>query len=181
MQTSYGRAETKWSRDAAGRLTIDVTVPVNTRADVHVPIKDGQQVLEGGKPAGEQPGVTRKGTSDGVAAYEVGSGSYRFLAAEVMPRARRPTCPRPSRGTLALTLWQRQLGTLRPASPATTRRSRRHGHLDRRRRRARVHDPSANSPGHLVNGAPRARKRSRSRARRVRPGRGASNPTPLLS
>ena len=97
VETSYGRAETKWSRDAADRLTIDVTVPVNTRADVHVPIKDGQQVLEGGKPAGEQPGVTYKGTSDGVAVYEAGSGSYRFLAAEVAATSEEPTCPRRSR------------------------------------------------------------------------------------
>ncbi len=37
-------------------------------------------MLESGKPAAEQPGVTYKGTTDGDAVYEVGSGSYSFLA-----------------------------------------------------------------------------------------------------
>ena len=46
MKTSYGEARTSWSRDAAGRLDIDVDVPVNTRAEVHVPLTDGQQALE---------------------------------------------------------------------------------------------------------------------------------------
>ena len=81
VKTSYGEARTSWSRDAAGRLSIDVDVPVNTRAEVHVPLADGQQALECGKPAAEQPGVTYKGTTNGDAVYEVGSGSYRFLAA----------------------------------------------------------------------------------------------------
>ena len=48
---------------------------------MRVPLKDGQQVFESGKPAAEQPGVIHKGTANGVATYEVGSGSYRFLAA----------------------------------------------------------------------------------------------------
>jgi hypothetical protein len=83
VKSTYGSARTAWSNDAAGRLTIDVDVPANTRAEVHVPLGDGQQVLESGKPAAEQPGVTYKGTGNGVAVYETGSGSYRFLAADV--------------------------------------------------------------------------------------------------
>ena len=84
VKTSYGDGERpSGRRDAAGRLSIDVDVPVNTRAEVHVPLADGQQALESGKPAAEQPGVTYKGTTNGDAVYEVGSGSYRFLAAIV--------------------------------------------------------------------------------------------------
>jgi hypothetical protein len=83
VKSTYGSARTAWSKDAAGRLTIDVDVPPNTRAEIHVPLGDGQQVLESGKPAAEQPGVTYKGTGNGVAVYETGSGSYRFLAADV--------------------------------------------------------------------------------------------------
>ena len=69
-ETATGRAT------PPGGLKIDVDVPVNTRAEVHVPVADGQQVLESGKPAAEQPGVTYKGTTNGDAVYEVGSGSY---------------------------------------------------------------------------------------------------------
>src|SRR4029079_15856603 len=50
---------------------------------VHGPLPAGQQALESGKPAAQQPGVTYKGTTNGDAVYEVGSGSYRFLAATV--------------------------------------------------------------------------------------------------
>jgi alpha-L-rhamnosidase len=89
VRTSYGQATTTWSRDAAGRLAIDVDVPVNTRAEVHIPVADGRQALESGKPAAEQPGVTYKGATDGDAVYEVGSGSYRFLAATVDGWSRR--------------------------------------------------------------------------------------------
>ena len=64
VKTSYGQAKTAWSRDDAGRLRIDVDVPVNARAEVHIPVRDGQQALEGGKPAAEQPGVTYKGTDE---------------------------------------------------------------------------------------------------------------------
>ena len=62
-----------------------------------MPLSDGQQVLESGKPAAEQPGVTYKGTSNGVAVYETGSGSYRFLAAVSTRRASTAASARSSR------------------------------------------------------------------------------------
>ena len=183
VETSYGHAETKWSRDAVGRLTIDVTVPVNTRADVHVPISDGQQVLEGGKPAAEQPGVTYKGTSDGVAVFEVGSGSYRFLAAEVVATSENADVSATVPATLALALSSAQLGTLQPGVArdytadltGTVTSTAGDATLS-------VHDPSANSPGHLVNGShtlPQALQAKGTGA--FAPIAGASNPTRLLS
>ena len=104
VKTSYGDAKTSWSRDAAGRLSIDVEVPVNTRAEVHVPLTDGQQALESGKPAAQQPGVTYKGTTNGDAVYEVGSGSYRFLAAIVDATSVNGDVTAQVPATLALTL-----------------------------------------------------------------------------
>ena len=111
VKTSYGEARTSWSRDAAGRLGIDVDVPVNTRAEVHVPIADGQQALESGKPANTQPGVTYKGTTNGDAVYEVGSGSYRFLAATVDATSVDSPVAGTVPATLSLTV---ALGILRP-------------------------------------------------------------------
>jgi alpha-L-rhamnosidase len=179
VETSYGHAETMWSRDAAGRLTIDVTVPVNTRADVHVPISDGQQVLEGGKPAGEQPGVTPKGTSNGVAVFEAGSGSYRFLAAQTNATSENTDVSATVPATLALELSSAQLGTLQPGVArdytaeiaGTVTSTAGDAALS-------VHDPSANRPGHLVNGS-----HALPQALRVddAPVAGASHPTPVAS
>ena len=157
-------------------------MPVNTRAEVHVPLTDGQQVLEGGKPAAEQPGVTYKGTTNGDAVYEVGSGSYRFLAASRRHQRRRgvaATVP----ATLALSLGTRRssarctpgvgAATTRRRSPATVTSTAGDAALS-------VHDPSATAPGHLVNGSfvlAQPLQVERPGARRAAP----SNPTPLTS
>ncbi|MDA0165255.1 glycoside hydrolase family 78 protein [Solirubrobacter ginsenosidimutans] len=180
VKTNYGDAKTSWSRDAAGRLSIDVDVPVNTRAEVHVPLTDGQQALESGKPAAQQPGVTYKGTSNGDAVYEVGSGSYRFLAAIVDATSVNGDVTARVPATLALTLNSPvSFGALTPgvakdytadlaASVTSTAGD----------AALTVHDPSATAPGHLVNGAfalPQALKLNGTAVA------GASNPTQLAT
>ena len=52
----YGRIESGWKRDGE-RLTLDVTVPVNTSAVVHVPAASAEGITESGRPAAEAPGV----------------------------------------------------------------------------------------------------------------------------
>jgi alpha-L-rhamnosidase len=184
VKTSYGQAASKWSRDAAGRLTIDVEVPVNTRAEVHVPLTDGQQALEGGKPAGEQPGVTYKGTTNGDAVYDVGSGSYRFLAAIVDATSVNTGVSGTVPATLALTLGSTaSLGTLTPGVAkdygaqlgATVTSTAGDAALT-------VHDPSGTAPWHLVNGSnvlPQALQVKATGA--FADVAGSSNPTPLAS
>ena len=176
VKTSYGEARTSWSRDAAGRLGIDVDVPVNTRAEVHVPIADGQQALESGKPANTQPGVTYKGTTNGDAVYEVGSGSYRFLAATVDATS----VDSPVAGTVPATLrspsHRRRFGPFTPglAKDYTTDAGG-HGHEHGRRRR-----PVRPRPERDRARPPRQRRlrARRSRCRpTARPSPGASNPT----
>jgi alpha-L-rhamnosidase len=52
----YGTIRSAW-RIEDGKLTLDVTVPVSTRATVRVPARDGEGVV-----------------------HEVGSGQHRFVA-----------------------------------------------------------------------------------------------------
>jgi alpha-L-rhamnosidase len=59
-------------------LHLDVTIPANTTATVYVPAKDAASVREGDRPAGEAPGVRFVRSADGVAVYEIGSGTYAF-------------------------------------------------------------------------------------------------------
>src|SRR6185312_555824 len=71
-QSRYGQFVSSWKLDAAGQMTLDVTVPGNTTATVEIPAASRWAVTEGGRPVG---GVTMAG---GNAVVTVGSGSYKF-------------------------------------------------------------------------------------------------------
>jgi alpha-L-rhamnosidase len=73
----YGRIASHWQLDGA-RLTVDVTIPPNTKATVHVPAKEPAAATESGKPAAQADGVKLLRTENGAAVFEVGSGAYRF-------------------------------------------------------------------------------------------------------
>ena len=73
----YGVIETAWKLDN-GRLALDVTIPPNTTATVHVPAKTAAGVTESGKPAANSNSVKFLRLENGTALYEVGSGCYRF-------------------------------------------------------------------------------------------------------
>lgn len=74
----HGRIVSHWKRDG-DNLTLDVTIPPNTTATVHVPANAVvDAVTEGGRPAAQATGVTFLRMEDGAAVYETGSGSYRF-------------------------------------------------------------------------------------------------------
>jgi alpha-L-rhamnosidase len=63
-----------------GAFLLDVTVPTNTTATIHVPAGGLEAVTEGGAPAGEADGVSFRGMEAGSAVFSVGSGCYRFAA-----------------------------------------------------------------------------------------------------
>lgn len=67
-------------RQAAGALSIDVTIPPNVTATVFVPAANEARVTESGKPAIDANDVAFVRMEDGAAVFEVGSGSYRFVA-----------------------------------------------------------------------------------------------------
>jgi alpha-L-rhamnosidase len=57
---------------------MEVTIPANTTAIVHVPAKDVVGVTESGKPAEIAEGVKFLRMDHGAAVYAVGPGTYRF-------------------------------------------------------------------------------------------------------
>ncbi len=77
LRTVYGPLSSKWST-RKGTLDLQVTVPVNTVAEVHVPSATRRTVTEGGRPAEKVKGVRFLRMENGAAVFEVGSGSYRF-------------------------------------------------------------------------------------------------------
>jgi hypothetical protein len=84
-ESPYGRIVSEWTREG-GTLRLDVEIPANTTATVHVPAKEAASVTEGGQPAEKAPGVTFLRMEGGAAVFAVGSGAYRF--ASTLPGAR---------------------------------------------------------------------------------------------
>jgi hypothetical protein len=78
-QSLNGRIATAWKRED-GRLTLDVEIPANTTATVHVPTKDAASVREGSGLANRARGVTFLRMEGGAAVYEVGSGRFAFVS-----------------------------------------------------------------------------------------------------
>jgi alpha-L-rhamnosidase len=72
-----GRIVSNWKREG-DRLTMDVTIPANTTAVIHVPAKNAAEVTESGKPIHEVNGVKFLRMERKIAIFEVGSGSYQF-------------------------------------------------------------------------------------------------------
>jgi hypothetical protein len=75
LQTPYGLVKSAWKQDGQA-FTMDVTVPANTTATVHVPAKSGDDVTEGA----DADGVKLLRYDNGRAIFEIGSGTYRFRA-----------------------------------------------------------------------------------------------------
>ncbi len=74
----HGRIVSNWKRDG-DKLTMDVTIPPNTTATVHVPAQAADAVMEGGQPAAQSDGVKFLRMEKGAAVFETGSGTYEFL------------------------------------------------------------------------------------------------------
>ena len=73
----HGRIVSNWRRQGT-RLTMDITIPINTTATIYVPAMKETSVTESGVPAAKAPGINFLGLRQGAAVYAVGSGSYHF-------------------------------------------------------------------------------------------------------
>ncbi|WP_238696993.1 family 78 glycoside hydrolase catalytic domain [Streptomyces sp. E5N298] len=82
-ETPYGTVRSAWDTKA-GPMTLDVTVPANTTAEVHIPAANRWAVTEGGRPIGEVDGVRYVEEADGDVVLEVGSGDYAFAVDSVL-------------------------------------------------------------------------------------------------
>jgi alpha-L-rhamnosidase len=74
-----GRVAAAWRQTPAG-LELDVTVPANATAEVHVPAARADLVREGARPADQAEAVRFLRMEGRAAVYSVGSGEYHFLS-----------------------------------------------------------------------------------------------------
>jgi alpha-L-rhamnosidase len=79
FKSMSGNIVSNWKLDG-DRLTLDVEIPPNTTAEVHVPTRNQGDVTEGGAAADRAPGVRFLRMENGAAVYAVGSGKYTFAS-----------------------------------------------------------------------------------------------------
>jgi hypothetical protein len=75
----YGRIVSNW-RIQGDRLIMEVTIPANTTATIHVPTRDPAAVTESGQPVAEADGIKVVRMDGGEAVFAVGSGTYFFAS-----------------------------------------------------------------------------------------------------
>jgi alpha-L-rhamnosidase len=79
IPTVAGPLAVSWRR-RGGRLTVDLQVPANALARVHLPAGSASAVTADGSPGGRAPGVRPEGSSAGVTVVAVGAGRHRLSA-----------------------------------------------------------------------------------------------------
>ncbi|RYX86449.1 hypothetical protein EON83_01910 [bacterium] len=77
--SGYGAIKSEWTRQNL-RITLAVSIPANTTANIHIPASNAASVKEGGKPTGNSTGVTLVKIENGVAIFAVRSGTYKFTS-----------------------------------------------------------------------------------------------------
>jgi alpha-L-rhamnosidase len=80
VRVSWTLLPTPGNGTASGRLHLLVAVPPGASGLVHVPTLNAASVLEGGRPAASQPGVTFVVQAGDRAVFSVVSGEYAFEA-----------------------------------------------------------------------------------------------------
>ena len=92
-KTVRGMVSSRWSKNK-NTLTLHVSIPVNSRAEIHVPRiglqgivieESGKTIWRNGSSDATVEGISRAAESDGYVTFEVGSGSYKFEMKGLLP------------------------------------------------------------------------------------------------
>ena len=78
VHTIHGTISSSWQKKPGGMI-LEMKVPANTTATVHLPVSPGAVITEGGKPVSRRKGIRSLTSKNDEAVFEVGSGSYSFL------------------------------------------------------------------------------------------------------
>ena len=75
----HGKITSGWHREG-NSIVLDVTIPANTTASVHVPADEGTPITESGLSADEVEGIRFLKWDNGFAVYNIVSGTYHFMS-----------------------------------------------------------------------------------------------------
>src|SRR4029079_11015992 len=76
--TQRGRIPVAWNREAPGRFSLDVTIPVNVVATIHVPATRIADVSDGHRKLTDDLGVTSVRETGSEVVLTVGAGHYEL-------------------------------------------------------------------------------------------------------
>jgi alpha-L-rhamnosidase len=77
VETVHGTIKSAWQKKGQG-LTLEFTVPANTKATIHIPSASGAIVTEKGVSIDKVAGIKMIGSNEKSRIVEAGSGSYSF-------------------------------------------------------------------------------------------------------
>jgi alpha-L-rhamnosidase len=77
IPTIAGSFDVRWRRDG-GHLTLDVALPPNAAAQLHLPARTVGAITERSQPVTKASGVHVDGAANGIATLTIGAGSYTF-------------------------------------------------------------------------------------------------------
>jgi alpha-L-rhamnosidase len=77
FESSYGTIASGWER-IDGKIIVKVSIPVNTKATIMLPVSDARKVSESGKPLSSAKYFTNIRTEINNILFETGSGNYIF-------------------------------------------------------------------------------------------------------
>ncbi|WP_256756950.1 family 78 glycoside hydrolase catalytic domain [Cohnella sp. WQ 127256] len=78
IRTDFGEMSIEWQRSGDGSLTLDLTIPVNSTATVHIPISNTQTITENGSPIEAAVGISLERNETGWMVLHLSSGQYSF-------------------------------------------------------------------------------------------------------
>lgn len=87
-----GAFATDWKREG-DQLTLSITIPANSAATAYIPVRAGDEVLEGGKPLEQALGVLKTHREPTELTLELGSGTYTFTSRMPVMHAGNPVLP----------------------------------------------------------------------------------------
>ncbi len=79
LDSIHGKIVSDWKIEDH-TFTLNITIPANTTATVHVPAKKATDVSEGGRPTSTAKGLKFLRMENGRAVFSVDSGSYQFVS-----------------------------------------------------------------------------------------------------
>jgi alpha-L-rhamnosidase len=78
LNTMYGMLSSSWHKKQEG-LALDIQVPANTRATIHLPVSKGALITEGGEKLSGVKGIKIVTSTETETVVEAGSGSFSFF------------------------------------------------------------------------------------------------------
>jgi alpha-L-rhamnosidase len=73
-----GLIATDWQRPSDGEFVLEVAIPPNTNANIHLPARPTSRLMEGGEPILGRPDLFLANQFEHETVIAVGSGTYRF-------------------------------------------------------------------------------------------------------